>query len=232
MTLELRNHMIDICRRMNAAGINQGTSGNLSVRNGDSILITPTSLRYELMQPSDIVEMDFNGGYYGERLPSSEWRFHRDILSAKKDRNAVLHCHSSYAVTLACHRREIPPFHYMIGLAGGTTIRCADYAAYGTQELSDNALRALEGRDACLLANHGQIAVGNDLERAFRIAVEVETLAKQYVQALIIGEPTHLDDAEMAQVLGQMRQMSYGRSSEKPGSTSLLTKRAGSSVVT
>ena len=210
MTLELRKHMIDICRRMNAAGINQGTSGNLSARHGDGLLITPTSLRYELMEPDDIVEMDFDGGYSGRRLPSSEWRFHRDILKVRPEHNAVLHCHSTYATSFSCHRRDIPPYHYMIGVAGGTTIRCAKYAAYGTQELSENALLALEQRNACLLASHGQIALGSDLERAFRIAVEVETLARNYLQALAIGEPVMMTDDEMAQVLAQMKQMSYG----------------------
>lgn len=211
MTLELRKSMIDICRRMNAAGINQGTSGNLSARSGDGFLITPTGLRYEIMEPGDIVEMDFDGGFKGERLPSSEWRFHRDILAARPEMNAVLHCHSSYATSYSCHRREIPPYHYMIGLAGGTTIRCADYAAYGTQELSDYALVALENRNACLLASHGQIALGRDLERALRLAVEVEVLARNYLQALAIGEPILMTDDEMKQVLEQMKQMGYGQ---------------------
>lgn len=210
MSTDLRNYMIDICRRMNSSGINQGTSGNLSVRTGSGFLITPTSLRYELMEPDDIVEMDFDGGYDGKRLPSSEWRFHRDILRARPDRNVVLHCHSSFATSVAVQRREIPAFHYMVGITGGTVIRCAKYAAYGTQELSDYALEALGSQDACLLAHHGQISIGRDLERAFRIAIEVETLARFYIQALVIGEPPLLSDEEMAQVLEQMRRMSYG----------------------
>jgi L-fuculose-phosphate aldolase len=211
MTLELRKHMIDICRRMNAAGINQGTSGNLSVRLGRGFLITPTMLRYDLMEPDDIVDVDFDGGFSGHRQPSSEWRFHRDILRSRPDREAVLHCHSSFATSMSCHRMNIPAYHYMVGLAGGTDIRCAKYAAYGTQELSDNALEALDQRDACLLANHGQIALGRDLERSFRIAVEVETLARGYIQARAIGEPVLLTDEEMEQVLTQMKQMGYGQ---------------------
>lgn len=219
MTLELRQQMIETCLRMNSSGINQGTSGNLSVRSGKGFLITPTSLRYEVMKPEDIVEMDFEGGYYGARLPSSEWRFHRDILNERSDRNAVLHCHSSFATSFSCHRRQIEAFHYMIGIAGGNTIRCADYAPYGTQELSENALKALQGRDACLLANHGQIAVGRDLNHALRIANEVETLARQYIQSLAMGEPILLTDEEMDHVLRQMKQMSYGNAPDLEGAT-------------
>lgn len=210
MSQQLREMMVDICRRMNAAGINQGTSGNLSIRWEDGILITPSSLRYEAMTPDDIVAMDFDGQYRGKNRPSSEWRFHRDILVARSDRNVVLHCHSAFASSLAVHRLGIPPFHYMVGLAGGTEIRCSGYAAYGTQELSDQALAALGNLDACLLANHGQIAIAVDLEKALRLAIEVENLARCYVQARIIGEPILLTDGEMAQVLEQMKRMRYG----------------------
>jgi len=217
VTLDVRKHMIEICRRMNASGINQGTSGNLSVRNGNGFLITPTSLRYELMEPDDIVEMNFDGTHSGKRKPSSEWRFHLDILRARPDRHSVLHCHSTYATSFSCHRRDIQPYHYLVALAGGTTIRCAKYAAYGTQELSENALQALEGRDACLLANHGQIAIGRDVEQAFRLAVEVEILARNYIQALSMGEPVLLTDQEMAQVLKQMNQSRYGHAPANGG---------------
>jgi L-fuculose-phosphate aldolase len=226
MSEQFRRHIIEICRRMSVAGINQGTSGNVSVRFEDGFLITPSSLRYDIMEPDDIVCMDFDGGYTGRRLPSSEWRFHRDILKARPDRTSVVHCHSTFATSFSCHRREIPPYHYMIGVAGGTTIRCAKYAAYGTQELSDNALIALEARDACLLASHGQIAVGRDLEHAFRIAVEVETLARNYIQALAIGEPVMMTDEEMDQVLRQMKQMSYGLPPDLESVANRPTKRS------
>jgi L-fuculose-phosphate aldolase len=209
---ELRAHMVDVCRRMNASGINQGTAGNLSARSGDGFLITPTSLPYEHMGPEDIVEMDFEGAYEGRHRPSSEWRFHRDILRERTDVSAVLHCHSIYATTLACQHRSIPSFHYMTGVAGGTDIRCAPYATFGTQQLSKNALAALEGRLACLLGQHGQIALGKDLEHALWLAIEVETLSRVYVQTLALGEPPILSDEEMARVIQQMRQMSYGRS--------------------
>ncbi len=217
MSQDIRKLMIDVCLRMNSSGINQGTSGNLSVRTDRGFLITPTSLRYEIMKPEDIVEMDFEGRYEGLHRPSSEWRFHRDILAARPDRNVVLHCHSVFATSLAVHRIGIPAFHYMIGLAGGSEIRCASYAAYGTQELSDYALEALGELDACLLANHGQIAIGADLERALRLAIEVENLARGYLQARILGEPVRLNDAEMSQVLEQMRRMRYGQPPDLDG---------------
>jgi L-fuculose-phosphate aldolase len=220
----LRQKMIDTCLRMNASGLNQGTSGNLSVRTGDGFLITPSSLPYEDMQPSDIVAMAFDGTYDGRR-PSSEWRFHRDILKHRTDVDVVLHCHSVYATTLACHHRPIPAFHYMVGVAGGTTIRCAEYATFGTQALSDAALRALEGRMACLLGQHGQIALGKTMEKAFWLATEVETLARLYVQALPLGEPPVLDEAEMARVIAQMERMSYGMGPESEGSADVARPR-------
>lgn len=213
---ELRQTMVETCRRMNAAGLNQGTSGNLSVRDGDGLLITPTSLPYDRMEPGDIIRMRFDGSFDGTRRPSSEWRFHRDILAARADVGAVLHCHSVYATTLACHHRPIPSFHYMVAVAGGTTIRCAPYATFGTQALSDHAVAALEGRRACLLGQHGQIALGASAEAALALAIEVETLARLYLQAQAFGEPPVLSDDEMARVLAQFRAMSYGLERSQP----------------
>jgi L-fuculose-phosphate aldolase len=209
---------------MNALGINQGTSGNLSVRQGDRFLITPSSLPYETMEPGDLVEMEFDGTYSGRR-PSSEWRFHRDILKMRPDVNVVLHTHSLAATTLACHHRAIPAFHYMVGVAGGTTIRCASYATFGTQELSDAALKALDGRMACLLGQHGQIALGTSMESALWLAVEVETISKMYLGALSLGEPPVLSDDEMDKVLGQMKRMSYGMGPEAEGSNDVARPR-------
>jgi L-fuculose-phosphate aldolase len=207
----LRTQVLATCRRMNETGINQGTSGNISVRNDRGFLITPTSLPYDIMQEDDLVQMFFDGSHEGNRRPSSEWRFHRDILTARPDIDCVLHCHSVYATTLACHHRTIPSFHYMIAVAGGTTIRCAPYATFGTQELSDAALVALDGRLACLLGQHGQISLGKSLASALALAVEVETLSRLYVQALTLGEPPVLSDEEMARVVAQMKTMSYGK---------------------
>jgi L-fuculose-phosphate aldolase len=220
----LRRDMVDICRRMNSSGINQGTAGNLSVRAGNGFLITPSSLPYETMNPEDIVEMGYDGTYVGRR-PSSEWRFHRDILKERQDISAVLHCHSLYATTLACHHKTIPSFHYMTGVAGGTTIRCADYATFGTQALSDNALVALRDRLACLLGQHGQISLGKTLESALWLAIEVETLSRMYVQALTLGEPPILSDDEMARVIEQMRKMSYGQSPDAEGTNDVARPR-------
>lgn len=220
----LRDDMVSICRRMNSSGINQGTAGNLSVRAGDGFLITPSSLPYDVMTADDIVLMGFDGTYVGRR-PSSEWRFHRDILKDRGDMNVVLHCHSVYATTLACHHKTIPSFHYMTGVAGGTTIRCADYATFGTQALSDNALVALKDRKACLLGQHGQISLGADLEAALWLAIEVETLSRMYVQALTLGEPPVLSDEEMARVIDQMKRMSYGLGPEAEGSNDIARPR-------
>ncbi len=221
---DLRRRMVETCRKMNASGINQGTAGNLSARTGTGFLITPSSLPYDAMEPEDIVDMAFDGTYLGRR-PSSEWRFHRDILRHRPDAGAVLHCHSVYATTLACHHRVIPAFHYMVGVAGGTTIRCAAYATFGTQALSDAALAALEGRMACLLGQHGQIALGRTPEAALWLAVEVETLSRLYVQALSLGEPPVLPDEEMDRVIAQMERMSYGLGPEAEGTNDVARPR-------
>ncbi|RKE83396.1 class II aldolase/adducin family protein [Rhizobium sp. AG855] len=221
---DLRRKMVEICRRMNSSGINQGTAGNLSVRSGTGFLVTPSSLPYDIMTPDDLVEMDFDGTYVGRR-PSSEWRFHRDILKNRPDINVVLHCHSMYATTLACHHKTIPAFHYMVGVAGGTTVRCAEYATFGTQALSDHALKALDGRLACLLGQHGQISLGKDLEQALWLAIEVETLSRMYVQVLTLGEPPILSDEEMSRVIDQMKRMSYGLGPEAEGSNDIARPR-------
>lgn len=209
--LDIRKAMVATCREMNAIGLNQGTSGNLSHRIEGGMLITPTSLPYDRMGPEDIVAMAFDGTYEGRHRPSSEWRFHRDILKNRPDVNIVLHTHSTYSTTLAVHEKGIPAFHYMVMVAGGTDIRCSPYACFGTQDLSDLALTALEGRFACLLGHHGLIVLADTFAQALWRAVEVETLAKMYVHALAIGEPPRLSDAEMAQVIEQVRRMSYGQ---------------------
>lgn len=209
----LRSRMIDICRKMNATGLNQGTSGNLSVRHGAGLLITPSSMPYDIMQPEDIVEMAWDGSYLGRR-PSSEWRFHRDILKARPDVDVVLHCHSVHATAVACHRRDIPAFHYMVAVMGGNTLRCAPYATFGSQALSDAAIAALHDRKACLLGQHGQIALGKTLDAALSMAVEVEVLAQMYIAACTLGEPPVLSDSEMERVIAQMQRMSYGLAPE------------------
>lgn len=201
--------MVETCRRMNALGINQGTSGNLSVRVPEGLLVTPSGQPYDAMQPDEIVAMKMDGSWKGPLKPSSEWRIHRDVLAARPEVGAVIHTHAMFATTLACLGRGIPSFHYMVAMAGGTDIRCAPYSTFGEQALSDAAVAALEGRLACLLANHGMLALGATLERALALAVEVETLAAQYWRCLQIGEPNLLDAAEMAVVLEKFK--GYGK---------------------
>ena len=201
----LRVAVISTALAMNAAGINRGKSGNVSARWRDGafngFLITPTGVPYEQTSPEQIVGMTMAGEVRGALLPSSEWRFHRDIYAARAEAQAIVHTHSPFATSLACLHRDIPPFHYMVAVAGGKDIRCAPYATFGTQKLSDHAVGALTGRRACLLANHGMIAVGASLPQALALAVEVETLAEMYWRALQIGEPVLLPDAEMDHVL-------------------------------
>lgn len=222
--LDLREQLVDCARRMQASGINQGTSGNLSVRIPGGMLITPSSLPYEQMQPTDLVALDLKGEPLFipadgrlQRRPSSEWRLHADVLASRPEVQAVLHCHSIHATALACHGRDIPPFHYMTAVAGGHDIRCAPYATFGTQELSDGVVQALEGRLACLMAQHGQVAVGPTLDKALALAVEVETLARIYLQALALGEPPLLSAEQMEQVRHQFRTLLY-RASSSSGS--------------
>lgn len=210
--LRQREALLSIARRLNPSGLNQGTSGNLSHRVDSGFLITPTGMEYDALRPEDLVVMRFDGSHEGSRRPSSEWRFHRDILASRPEVNAVLHTHSPNSTAVACLRRSIPAFHYMVSVAGGSDIRCAPYATFGTEELSRHAVAALEGRKACLLANHGLIALGADLPSAFKVAVEVETLAGMYLRALQAGEPVLLDDAEMAVVLEKFK--TYGQQKE------------------
>ena len=217
---KLRRAIIEAARRMNALGINQGTSGNLSVRAGAGILVTPSGVPYEAMRPADIVDMAFDETWscaVAGRRPSSEWRFHLDILRARPEFGAVVHTHAVHATALACQRRGIPAFHYMVAVADGDSIRCAPYATFGTAALSRHALKALDGRRACLLANHGLIACGKDLDAALALAVEVETLAAQYCLVLQTGKPKLLSEAEMKRVLEKFR-AGYGYASAPPAS--------------
>ena len=197
---ELRQQLIDTINATIDAGLNHGASGNLSVRVEKGFLITPSGLPPERISIEDIVFMDLEGEYEGHYKPSSEWRFHRDIYLQRKDAGAVLHAHSKACTTLACLHREIPAFHYMIAIAGGDNIRCAPYAVFGSQKLSDHALTALKNRKACLLANHGLLCLNNDLEKVFNLAIEVENLAQIYMQILQTGKPVILNEKEMQAV--------------------------------
>ncbi len=205
----LRRGLIETACAADAMGLNSGTSGNASVRIEGGLLITPSGIPNGSLKPADIVAMNFDGTVDGRHAPSTEWPFHLGILSARPDIDAVIHSHSDYATALACLRRGIPAFHYMIAAAGGNSIRCAPYATVGSEALSEAAIAALADRRACLLANHGVIALGSDLAAALDLARTVETLARQYCLALDAGEPVILDDAEMAAVLEKFK--TYGR---------------------
>lgn len=207
--MELRQQLIETINAMNASGINRGTSGNLSVRLDDGFLITPSGINYSDLAPEDIVEMNIKGEWGGSIKPSSEWRFHRDIYRQRADAQAILHAHPVFCATLACLVRPIPAFHYVVAVAGGRDIRCAAYATFGTQELSDHVLTALTDRKACLMANHGLICLEIDLSRALALAIEIEQLAQVYYQCLAVGEPVILDDEEMDRVLEKFK--GYGK---------------------
>jgi L-fuculose-phosphate aldolase len=205
---KLREAIIAKARWMNANGLNQGTSGNISARYGERLLITPSAIPYEEMEPSMIASLPIEGEYgawVGEFPPSTEWRFHLDIMRARPEVGGIVHAHATFATVLSIVRRPIPACHYMIAVFGGNDIRCTDYATYGTKALSDNALKALEGRNGCLLANHGLIAAGEDLDKAMWLAVELETIAKQYYYALLIGGPVILPDAAIDEARESMK---------------------------
>ncbi len=193
MNSDHRQEIVEI-----AHALSHGRTGNLSVRVDEGFLITPTGVANDDLEVDQIVFMNMDGESPSDQLkPSSEWRFHRDLYANRKDINAIIHTHSTYATVLACHQKEIPPFHYMIAEAGGNTIRCADYATFGTQQLSDNIIVAMKDRKACLMANHGMLAVGENLKKTLALSDQVEELARQYVLALQIGNPVILSAQEM-----------------------------------
>jgi len=216
--IDLRKELIAIAKEMEVHRINQGTSGNLSVRIQGGLLITPSSISYKEMSYRDLLAIDYEGNLITEQAdtlqtkglkPSSEWRLHADILKTRVDINAVLHCHSIHATALSCHGKSIPSFHYMTAIAGGRDILCAKYATFGSQELSNNAIEALQQRSACLLEHHGQIAVANNINNALKIAIEIETLAQMYLTACQLGEPKTLGSKEMDIVLKKFKDLKY-----------------------
>jgi L-fuculose-phosphate aldolase len=211
---ELRAALAETARQTVSHGLNKGSSGNVSVRLHDGFLITPSGLPNEALQPEQMVAVDMEGQSGGSLKPSSEWRIHRDIYRARPEVQAVVHAHSPHAVSLSCLRRDIPAFHYMVAAAGGKDIRCAGYATFGTQALSDWVLAALQNRRACLMANHGLVAIGASLDAALALAVEVEELCAQYWRAKLVGEPVLLSDAEMDEVLERFRH--YGQRGDNP----------------
>jgi len=214
MSVLIREQIVAACKKLESAGLNRGTSGNVSCREKDHFLVTPSGVPVDEITPSRIVAVGYDGKVIGIGKPSSEWHFHCDILQARPDIGAVVHTHSPYATAIACLREDIPAFHYMIAVAGGDSIRCAPYALFGTDTLSRHAVEALDGRKACLLANHGMITLGRDLDEAMAIAVEVESLCQQYLLARQAGRPTLLSSEEMQQVIEKFK--TYGRNAQTP----------------
>ncbi|MDW3097296.1 MAG: class II aldolase/adducin family protein [Alphaproteobacteria bacterium] len=209
----LRQDVIDTACAMQASGLSPQRSGNVSVRSGDGFLITPTGMSYEDLTPEDVAYVAMDGSQpEDQRRPSSEWHMHQALFAARPQAQAVVHAHSAFAVSLACLREDIPPFHYMIAVAGGKDIRCADYATFGTEDLARNAVAAMTDRKACLLANHGQLVFGDSLTSALELAHEVEDLCAQYWRARQVGNPVILDDAEMERVIAKFA--GYG---QQPG---------------
>ena len=205
MRLTLSQQIIDTCLAMNSEGINQGTAGNVSIRFEDGFLITPSAVAYNKLVPGDIVYIEMDGSALGRLRPSSEWRMHLDIYATRPEAEAVIHVHSTFATALSCLRKDIPAFHYMVAVAGGKDIKCSNYALFGTQDLSDTMLKALNDRCACLLGTHGMICFHDSLDKALWLAVEVETLAKQYWYACQAGEPVLLSDAQITEVLEKFK---------------------------
>ena len=215
--LEQRNQIIEYSLKLNSTNLSPLRSGNISLRgiedDREGYLITPSGKKYETLKPEDIVFMGLNEEEEknnSTNKPSSEWRFHRDIYVNKKDAKAIVHAHSPHATAVCSHGRSVPPFHYMIALAGGEDIRCAEYATFGTHELSMNIVKALKDRKACLMSNHGQVAFGDNLSKAFELAQEVENICQQYVIALKMGEPKNLSFAEMKKILEKVKNYKSG----------------------
>ena len=196
----------NLSKKLVELGLNKGTSGNCSVRSGQSyFLITPSGIPVEEITSQSIVSMNISGVVEGSGVPSSEWRFHRDIYLARSEVNAIIHVHSPFATAFSCMGNDLPPFHYMIAVAGGESVRCAPYQLFGTQELSDVAITALLNRKACFLANHGMISVGESLDKALAIAIEVESLCEQYIYASQLGKPNILSDSQMKEVIEKFK---------------------------
>ena len=208
-----RQQVLETAQAMSRQGLSPGRSGNVSRRFRDGMLITPSGMAYETLTTADIVFVESDGSPTpGQRKPSSEWHFHLAAYRARRDRSAVVHTHSMHATVLACANRKIPPFHYMVAIAGGRDIPVVPYATFGTEALARHIAKGLRKRDACLMANHGQIALGETCAKALELAEEVEILAEQYVKVLSIGKPILIGDREMKTVLAKFA--AYGQNAQ------------------
>ena len=203
--------VIKYANMLNTENLSALRSGNISIRYNNGFLITPSGVKYSSLKSEDIVFVSLDGKFKENKLkPSSEWRFHKDIYINKTEANAIVHAHSTHATAISTHGKSIPAFHYMVALAGGNDIKCADYATFGTEELSKNIIKALEDRKACLMSNHGQVAFGYNLKQAFELAQEVENICQQYVIALKLGKPKILSFAEMEKILDKVKNYKSG----------------------
>ena len=209
LAAEMATKVLATARAMNASGINRGSAGNVSARCAGGFIITPTGMAYDDCTSADMVTVGADGTAGGPRKPSSEWRLHRDIYAARPGAGAVVHTHSPFATALACQEKGVPAFHYMVARFGGADVRCAAYATFGSQELSDAIIAALDGRCACLMAHHGMVVFGRDCDHALALAVELETLCEQYWRVLQLGAPKLLPEDEMTRVLAKFA--SYGQ---------------------
>lgn len=208
--VSLRDEALAAARRLDALGMNRGSTGNLSVRFGEGMLITPTGMGARDMGPQDLVWLGWDGRLVGEWKPSSEWHFHQALYQQRTDLNAVVHTHSTHAAALACLRRPLPAFHYMVAVAGGDSVPLTPYHLFGTEALSQAVAQAMQDRDACLMSNHGLVAAGNTLVQAMKVVQEIESLCEVYLKALAVGEPAVLSGEEMASVIERFRH--YGKS--------------------
>ena len=209
----LREQAVAALRRLDALGMNRGSTGNLSLRCGDGMLITPTGMGADALRPQDLVWLGRDGTLRGDWQPSSEWHFHQAIYAARPELHAVVHAHAVHATALACLRRGLPAFHYMVAVAGGDSVPCVPYHLFGSEALSAAVAQAMQDRDACLLANHGLVAAGSTLARAMKVAQEIESLCETYLKALAVGEPVLLSPAQMAEVIERFR--SYGQAAHR-----------------
>lgn len=209
-----RRELVAAIRRLDALGLNRGSTGNASVRVAGGMLITPTGVGADTLRADGLVAVADDGTASGAWQPSSEWHFHRAIYRARSDVSAVVHTHSTHATALACQRRPLPAFHYMVAITGAASVPCVAYHTFGTEALSDAVVEGLRGGNACLLANHGLVTCGATIPAALKIALEVESLCESYLASLVLGEPARLDDDEMARVIEKFR--TYGRTARRP----------------
>jgi L-fuculose-phosphate aldolase len=227
---DVRRALVEAVQRLDALELNRGSTGNASLRVEGGLLITPTGANPSRLQPQDLAVIDHDGTFHGPWQPSSEWHFHHAIYAARPDVGAVVHTHSTYATALACHGRALPPFHYMVAVAGADEVPCVPYHTFGTEALSQAVRGALQDRNACLMANHGMVACAETMARAITIATEIESLCQSYLAALVLGEPPHLSRDEMAVVIRKFKTYGQTARSAQPVAASEAQSASGTAA--